>query len=401
MYFMHFSFMSQFRTELRSILTGYPEFIFENKPHELAGDIPVFVFHSIDPQTFEAQLVYLKENGYRTLSVDEFVDCIEGRGQCGSRSVLLTVDDGRSSFWRFGYPLLEKHGMKAVLFIIPGITPKAATLRPSLTDVWNGDASLEELQKVDPQDEMVCNWAEIRQMYASGLVSVESHTLFHREVFVSPRLVGFIHSRTSFVPFRTPITAYLEPEDAGVELDREKYHGLPLFEPAPLMQGLPALKIPKEILEHCRDAFRRAGTEGLEERDGWMKVLREEIIRSGIEGNPSFQSRTEVQEAILRDLQMATERIHLEVHYKAGNHLCLPFTVGSQLAVDAARRLGMRSCFWGVIDGRRSNRIGDDPLHLVRIKHDFIWRLPGIGRKSLYAVYGMKALRRLKGEAVF
>jgi hypothetical protein len=393
--------MSQFRTEFRSILTGYPEFIFENKPQEPAGNIPVFVFHSIDPGYFEAQLVYLKENGYRTLSVGEFVDCIEGREQCGPRSVLLTVDDGRSSFWRFGYPLLEKHGMKAVLFIIPGMTPKAGAPRLTLTDVWEGGASFEELQKADPQDETLCNWSEIRQMYASGLVSVESHTLFHREVFVSPRLVGFIHPRTSFVPFRTPITAYLEPEDAGIEPDREKYHGLPLFEPAPLMQGLPALKIPTEMLDHCREAFRHAKAGGIEERNGWMKTLREEIVRSGFATNPRFQSRTETQEAIRRDLQTATDLIHREVHHEAGNHLCLPFTVGSRLGVDAARLIGMKSCFWGIIAGRRSNKIGDDPLHLVRIKHDFIWRLPGTGRKSLHTVYGMKALRRLKGEAVF
>jgi hypothetical protein len=401
MYSMHFSFMSQFRTELRSILTGYPDFVFENKPHELAGCIPVFVFHSIDPDAFEAQLVYLKRNGYRTLSADELATCIEGREECGQRSVLLTVDDGRSSFWRFGYPLLEKHGMKAVLFIIPGITPKGDVLRPNLMNVWEGETSFEELQKADPQDETICNWPEIRQMYASGLVSVESHTLFHKEVFVSPRLVGFINSRTSFVPFRSPITAYLEPEDAGVEPDREKYHGLPLFEPAPLMQGLPALKIPKEMLDHCRDAFRHAKARGLEKRDGWMKALREEITRNSFATSPSFQSRAEVQEAILRDLQTAAELIHREVHHEAGNHLCLPFTVGSRLAVDAARRLGMRSCFWGIIGGRPINRIGDDPLHLVRIKQDFIWRLPGTGRKSLHTVYGMKTLRRLKGEAIF
>ncbi len=398
---MHFPFMTQLHAELKSVLSGYPGFVFESRPRELAGDIPVFVFHSIDPVSFEAQLLYLKRNGYRTLSADETADCIEGRVECGPRSVVLTVDDGRSSFWRFGYPLLEKYGMKAVLFIIPGVTPRAEAPRPNLADVRAGRISPEQLHNADLRDETVCNWPEIRIMYASGLVSVESHTLFHKEVFVSPRLAGFIHSGTSFVPYKTPVTAYLEPEDAGGEPDREKFLGLPLFEPAPLMQGLPALGIPEEVLDHCRNAYRQAKAAGIETRNGWMRDLREEIVGSGFVTNPSFQNPAEVRGAIRRDLRTAAGIIRREVHPEAGNHLCLPFTVGSRLAVDTARELGIRSCFWGVVGGRRINRAGDDPLRLVRIKHDFIWRLSGTGRKSLCAVYGMKALRRFKNEPVF
>jgi peptidoglycan/xylan/chitin deacetylase (PgdA/CDA1 family) len=39
-----------------------------------------------------------------------------------NKSVLLTIDDARSSVWRFAYPLLKKYQMNAVVFIIPGWT---------------------------------------------------------------------------------------------------------------------------------------------------------------------------------------------------------------------------------------------------------------------------------------
>ena len=82
------------------------EIIFEG---EKATSIPVINYHFFyDPtlnekcgeliclttQKFESHLKYLKDNGYRTLTMREYVDWIYGRIELPKKSVLLTIDDG-------------------------------------------------------------------------------------------------------------------------------------------------------------------------------------------------------------------------------------------------------------------------------------------------------------------
>ena len=39
----------------------------------------MFVFHSIQPDLFEENLIYLKDNGYATITADEYYQCIENK----------------------------------------------------------------------------------------------------------------------------------------------------------------------------------------------------------------------------------------------------------------------------------------------------------------------------------
>ena len=85
-----------------------------------AGEVPAFVFQSVDPALFESQLRYLTENGYQGIGVDEYLAIARGAAKGTCREVLLTIDDARSSAWRFAYPLLGRHRQKAVLFVMTG-----------------------------------------------------------------------------------------------------------------------------------------------------------------------------------------------------------------------------------------------------------------------------------------
>ncbi len=85
----------------------------------------------------------------------------------------------------------------------------------------------------------------------------------------------------------------------------------------------------------------------------------------------------------------------------AGQTLCPPYAPGGDLAVQAAKEAGVRACFWGVRFGKRINGPGDDPFYRVRIKADFVERLPGRDRMSLAAVYGAKLRRRFRKESVY
>ena len=51
----------------------------------------------LNTSKFEEQLKYLKENNYKTLTMQEFVDWIYGRIELPQKSVLLTIDEDRKS----------------------------------------------------------------------------------------------------------------------------------------------------------------------------------------------------------------------------------------------------------------------------------------------------------------
>ncbi|MCP4117310.1 MAG: polysaccharide deacetylase family protein [Desulfobacteraceae bacterium] len=396
---MKFSLGSQILGEVRSVLYGYPDFVFSGRSKDLKNGIPVFVYHTIDPGQFEADLIFLKENGYRTLSMDGFISILNRKGALPEKSVLLTVDDGRSSFWRYGFPLLEKYGMKATLFVNPGWVLDAGACRKSLKDVWNGDAKLHEIDGLDPGDTILCTWPELRAVLNSGVVNIESHTLFHKEIFINDRIVDFIDDKTSFVPYCTPVTAWLTPDDIGKSIIPEKYYGLPLMMSAPLMQGLPGLKIPEAVKAFC--TARYAGRPCKDDNNAWKKALFHDLKRSGLLNGIESQDAEAIFKDVRQDLSIARDIIQHKLGPDAGNHLCIPYSMGSSVAEQAAISLGIKSCFLGVRAGKRINSPGDGTLRIVRLKHDFLHTLPGIGRKKPSSVYWIKVYRRLRRISVY
>ena len=73
---------------------------------------------------FEEQLKYLNDNGYKTLTMDEFVRWMYGEIELPKKSVLLTIDDGAMGTGVHNgnklIPLLEKYQVHATLFLITG-----------------------------------------------------------------------------------------------------------------------------------------------------------------------------------------------------------------------------------------------------------------------------------------
>ena len=93
--------------------------------------IPVLIYHEIVTDgrppsetvialdRFEAQMRWLADNGYRTLSMARLITIMAGQAPMPARAVVLTFDDG----WRNvlnAVPVLERHGMKASFWIIAG-----------------------------------------------------------------------------------------------------------------------------------------------------------------------------------------------------------------------------------------------------------------------------------------
>jgi hypothetical protein len=136
-----------------------------------AERIPIIEYHNpsfklsdevmMTPEWFEAQMRWLSENGYATLSAAELVDFLKG-GALPQKSVVLSFDigvDRHTEYAQIVIPTLRKYGLKAIFFLV---------VNTNLV----GD--------VCDQGERYC-WSELRAWAEEGLISVESHGIYHKD----------------------------------------------------------------------------------------------------------------------------------------------------------------------------------------------------------------------------
>ena len=89
--------------------------------------VPILVYHNLGAQSkgrlvlgadaFAEQMRYLKREGYRVVTLTEFVDWLRLKRQLPRKSVVLTFDDGYHAFREYAYPILKKLGFPATLFV--------------------------------------------------------------------------------------------------------------------------------------------------------------------------------------------------------------------------------------------------------------------------------------------
>ncbi|MEG0574652.1 MAG: polysaccharide deacetylase family protein [Erysipelotrichaceae bacterium] len=97
--------------------------------HNLARDDDKNTYFRFDPWTsslssFEKQMKYLKENGYQSITLDEFYLWKHSKRNDSNKTVLITFDDSCYSSVELAKPILKKYGMKASTFVIGYSIPK-------------------------------------------------------------------------------------------------------------------------------------------------------------------------------------------------------------------------------------------------------------------------------------
>jgi peptidoglycan/xylan/chitin deacetylase (PgdA/CDA1 family) len=145
--------------ELLGFLNGsLPRFVSATGRGGSLDGVPVYSYHVVEPQRFEADLAFLERNRYVPLSLDQLVDYVDGRLQPTGREVALTFDDGPRNFHDVAFPLLRKSGFQSTVFIAPGL-------------------HADDFGEFQHAEFRPMSWDELRALQASGLVSVQSHTL--------------------------------------------------------------------------------------------------------------------------------------------------------------------------------------------------------------------------------
>lgn len=127
--------------------------------------------YAVEAAELVSQFAWLKEQGYTPVSLAQFLAAQAGGTGLPAKPVLLTFDDGYRSFYTHVYPLLK-------LFSYPAVY---ALVGNWLDDPVAGEAAA-------PAHSPLVSWAQAREMTASGLVEVASHTYdLHRGVRANPQ----------------------------------------------------------------------------------------------------------------------------------------------------------------------------------------------------------------------
>jgi peptidoglycan/xylan/chitin deacetylase (PgdA/CDA1 family) len=126
--------------------------------------VPILTYHNLAEQakgrlvlaaaSFREQMHYLKTNGYRVVSLADFMEFSRLNRQLPQKAVVLTFDDGYRAFKDHAYPVLKEMGFTATLFIY--------------TDwVGAGRGSL--------------SWTDLRELAAEGY-DIQAHSKTHADL---------------------------------------------------------------------------------------------------------------------------------------------------------------------------------------------------------------------------
>jgi peptidoglycan/xylan/chitin deacetylase (PgdA/CDA1 family) len=376
----------------------YPRFVTSRNPPGLGAEVPVFVHHTIEPEPFEEQLQFLRENGYHTATAGELHDHLTGARPLPADSVVITIDDGRTSVYTHAYPLLQKFGMRATVFLIPGYIPEQGPPLRTLADSWSGACNRSDVRHRDPA---VMDWAQIRTLAGTGVFDFQSHTLYHHRIPTGPRIVDFFRPDLGLADYDVPVPDGYEARLCmGGAAD---LLGLPIYENESLMSGRLRYIPDPRLGDACLEYVASRGGASFFAEESWRKTLHQwvEQWRTRSPDTGRYQSPQENEDELVSNLRQAREMISHRIAGTEVVHLCYPYGAGSPRSVRASRAAGYRTNFWAVRERRRSNHPGDDPFGCPRLKADYVFRLPGRNRRPLAEIFASKLKRRVECRPVY
>lgn len=137
--------------------------------------LPILTFHdisnrssviSVPGEVFRKGIEKLYRNGYKTVRLSEAADLIREQLPFPDRSLVISFDDGYAGLYNEAFPVLNRCGMSATVFLTVGdekISRKGRDRLPSLGK------------------HLMLSWDEIREMQRSGF-DFGAHTLSHADL---------------------------------------------------------------------------------------------------------------------------------------------------------------------------------------------------------------------------
>lgn len=109
---------------------------------------------SITPDNFDAQMSYLKQQGFTPINLDTLYGIYQDRGATPKKPIVLSFDDGYTDFYLNAFPILKKYEFQSVSFIPTGLIGTSYYM----------------------------SWDQVKQLNSTGLVEFEDHTISHHNL---------------------------------------------------------------------------------------------------------------------------------------------------------------------------------------------------------------------------
>ena len=126
--------------------------------------------YCITPSEFENDLLYIKENGYTAIHMQELIDYCYRNRPLPDKPIIITFDGGFESSYDYAYPLLQKYSIKAVYSIVGANIDAASTQHGGTTTAY-------------------IKWNELRDLTESGLIEVANQS-YNMNDYVSGKRKG-------------------------------------------------------------------------------------------------------------------------------------------------------------------------------------------------------------------
>jgi peptidoglycan/xylan/chitin deacetylase (PgdA/CDA1 family) len=145
-----------------TILTDF-SYVAESDASTDADGTPILLYHrfgatvvdgmTIKTSVFEGHLKYLRDNGYKVISLRRLIDWYMKKAPSPpANSVVIVEDDAHKSVYTDMLPLVKKYNVPVTVFIYPSAISNA---------------------------KYAMTWEQLRDMKKSGLFDFQSHTYWH------------------------------------------------------------------------------------------------------------------------------------------------------------------------------------------------------------------------------
>ncbi len=138
-------------------------------------EIPILMYHRLtrdrseegrhtiyfNVDEFEKHLLYIKKKGFETITFKDLNE-ITLEKRLKKKYIILTFDDGYKDNYDLLFPLLKKHDMKAVIYMVSHLE----------YNKWDVDKDGEKRFGLMSKEEVL-------EMYSSGYVEFGGHTMHH------------------------------------------------------------------------------------------------------------------------------------------------------------------------------------------------------------------------------
>lgn len=351
----------------RVAATYYPGFLFGLPLRK--NEIPVFIYHDVEPESFAEDLSFLRDNGYETLSTDDFV---ANHNHNDRRRVLLTFDDALQNFWQVAFPILLRFNAHATLFV---------------PTYWmNGSQEQRNNNTPGPLD-MFMTWEELRRCASSGLVDVQSHAHRHALVYTSRRLVGFTSPQTlaRYHLYDWPMRCSDNEEVLG-----RPTLGTPIYEAMPLLSAASRVIEDESVTGECLKLVAAEGEEKFFSHKHWARRLKQ-VHQKCVARSANFKLMSENDfRALVASEFLLSRRLFEEEMGRAPKYFAFPWMLGSTDSINAAVSSGIQRAFGVGLDFRRVQKVSAMIPAYGRFKADWLRFLPGHGRSNLRDVLPAK-----------